>query len=156
MSQERSRRGRPKSKASASGKGADAGGKANSKAGGKGAKSGNRGKAGGNKGGRKGGDQKQRQPGIDPRRPFWTNPAEAEVQAIIGQVSPAHDPVALVQSLGSPPLGRFGDNAQHYYAAVYEKAQRYAIAMATANGVLVTDGDEGADADDGGAEGAAD
>ncbi len=84
-----------------------------------------------------------RQPTIDPHRPFWANDAaEAEVRAIVGVVSPAKDPTALVRSLGSPPLGRFADDAQHYYAVVYEKAQRFAIAMATANGVLVVDAED--------------
>lgn len=80
------------------------------------------------------------QPNIDPKRPIWENPeAEAEVLAIVGSVRPAHNPTALVRSLGSPPLGTFADNAQHYYDAVYEKAQRLAIATATANNLLVED-----------------
>jgi hypothetical protein len=52
-------------------------------------------------------------------------------------VRPADDATAVVRSLGSPPLGRFADDAQHFYAAVYEKAQHFAVAMATANGVQV-------------------
>lgn len=90
----------------------------------------------------------------DPKRPFWSNDAAEEgVRDLIGVVRPAQDPTALVRSLGSPPLGRFGDTAPHYYAAVYEKAQRFAVAMATANGVRIVDpDDDGQDdlADDGG------
>jgi hypothetical protein len=119
VSPDRPRHGRPKAKAPAANKGA-------------------------NKGGNKPGKRKQsRQPPIDAHRPFWVNDAaEAEVRAITGVVSPAQDPTALVRSLGSPPLGKFADNAPHYYAVVYEKAQRFAIAMATANGVLVVDADD--------------
>lgn len=87
----------------------------------------------------------------DPKRPFWSNDtAEARVRELIGEVRPAQDPTALVRSLGSPPLGRFGDTAPHYYAAVYEKAQRFAVAMATANGVRIVDPD--AEADEPGAD----
>lgn len=106
---------------------------------------------GGNRNRSKGGGRKKqaRPPAADRNRPFWANDtAEAEVRAITGVVRPVQDPTALVRSLGSPPLGRFADSAQHYYAAVYEKAQRFAIAMATANGVLLLDGDE----DDGASE----
>ena len=113
MSPHRSRRGHQKAKAPAANKGRSKAGKG----------------------------KPSRKPAIEPDRPFWSNDAaEAELRAIIGVVSPAKDPTALVRSLGSPPLGRFADNAQHYYAVVYEKAQRFAMAMATANGVLVVDG----------------
>ena len=83
-----------------------------------------------------------------PKRPFWENEAgEARVHTMIDLVRPAQDPSALIRSLGPPPLGKFADNAQHYYAAVYTKAQRFSIAMATANGVLVMDdGEEDSDA----------
>jgi hypothetical protein len=84
-----------------------------------------------------------RQAAVDSRRPFWANDAaEAEVRALTGVVRPVADPTALVRSLGTPPLGKFADGAQHYYAAVYEKAQRFAVAMATANGVLLAEDDE--------------
>ncbi|MCB0954428.1 MAG: hypothetical protein KDB13_17225, partial [Microthrixaceae bacterium] len=65
-------------------------------------------------------------------------------------------PTAIVRSLGEPPLGRYAGNAQHYYDAVYEKAQRFAVAIATANDLLVTDemsdepdGADGSDEPDG-------
>jgi len=109
----------------------------------------NQGKGGGNRGGRGGknrGKKKQsNKPAIDPNRPVWENPAgEAEVLEIVGSVRPAQNPTALVRSLGEPPLGKYATNAEHYYEAVYEKAQRFAIAMATANGLLVVDGSEAA------------
>ena len=112
------------------------------------------------KGGDRGGKKRRKKQGkktsdrsaIDPRRPLWENPAgEAELQAIVGSVRPAQDPTALVRSLGEPPLGKFASNAQHYYEAVYEKAQRFAVAMATANGLRVMDDaeDDGTDDSDG-------
>ena len=99
---------------------------------------------------KRGGAQKPAAVSQDPNRPFWTSPTDATaLERGIGLVRPSQDPTALVRSLGSPPLGRFADNAQHYYAAVYEKAQRFAVAMATANGVLVDDGEDAAGDTDG-------
>jgi hypothetical protein len=98
---------------------------------------------GGRKRAKKQGRKKSAGPAIDPGRPLWENPAgEAELRAIVGSVRPARNPTALVRSLGDPPLGRFAGNAQHYYEAVYEKAQRFAVAMATANGLHVIDDTE--------------
>jgi hypothetical protein len=55
-----------------------------------------------------------------------------------------------VRSLGDPPLGKFASNAQHYYDAVYEKAQQFAVAVAAANGLLVMEeSGESGDADTG-------
>jgi hypothetical protein len=125
MSPSPSRRRRPKGKAPAAGKG---------------------GKRSRTKAGRA---KQARPPTIDPDRSFWANDAgETEVRAITGSVRSTRDPTALVRSLGSPPIGRFADSAQHYYAPVYEKAQRFAIAMATANGVLLVGGDEDDDDED--------
>ncbi len=61
----------------------------------------------------------------------------------------------MVRSLGDPPLGKYATNAQHYYDAVYEKAQQFAVAIATANGLLVVDDAESDDADDSDSEHAA-
>jgi hypothetical protein len=95
---------------------------------------------GGRKRAKKQGKKRADGSAIDPKRPLWENPAgEAELQAIVGSVRPAQNPTALVRSLGDPPLGKFSGNAQHYYEAVYEKAQRFAVAMATANGLRVID-----------------
>jgi hypothetical protein len=93
---------------------------------------------------KKRGKKKQpRKTAIDPNRPLWENPAgEAAVRSIVGTVRLPQSPTALVRSLGPPPLGRFSDNAEHYYDAVYDKAQRFALAMAMANGLLVEDGTE--------------
>lgn len=90
---------------------------------------------------KKRGNKKSNKSAIDPNRPVWENHAgEAELHAIVGSVRPAHNPTAIVRSLGEPPLGKYASNAHHYYEAVYEKAQHFAVAIATANGLLVVDG----------------
>ena len=97
---------------------------------------------GNSRGGRKRGNKKKTpRSAIDPKRPMWENKAgEAELAAIVGSVRPARNPSALVRSLGDPPLGKYASTAHHYYDAVYGKAQHFAIAIATANGLLVMDG----------------
>jgi hypothetical protein len=109
------------------------------------------GKGGGGKrkqnrsGGQKRGQKRARKkPVVDPKRDFWEMSSGGTAAAsTVARVRPAPDPTALVRSLGPPPLGKFADNAEHYYAPMYETAQRFAVAMAAANGVLATD-----DADD--------
>ena len=97
-----------------------------------------KGRGGGQKRAKKRGKKKTNKSAIDPKRPVWDNPdGEAELRKIVGQVRPAHHPTAVVRSLGDPPLGKFASNAQHYYDAVYEKAQQFAVAVAAANGLLV-------------------
>lgn len=110
---------------------------------------------GGGRGGRKRGRKKATKSAIDPKRPMWENPAgEAELSALVGSVRPARNPTALVRSLGDPPLGKYATTAHHYYEAVYDKAQHFAVAIATANGLLVVDdtgasvGESAATADD--------
>lgn len=125
---------RPKKKGNASGKG----------------KGGGQGGQGGQKRGKKKGKKKSNQSAIDPKRPLWENPeGEAAVREIVGSVRPANHPTAVVRSLGDPPLGKYATSAQHYYDAVYEKAQQFAVAIATANGLLVMDDNE----DDAGGDG---
>ena len=98
---------------------------------------------GGQKRSKKRGKKKPNKSAIDPNRPLWENHAgEAEVQAIVGSVHPAQNPTALIRSLGEPPLGKYASNAQHYFDAVYEKAQHFAVAIAKANGLLVVDDTE--------------
>lgn len=97
-------------------------------------------KGGGAKRKKKRGANKANQSAIDPKRPVWENrTGEAELRAIVGSVRPAQNPIAVVRSLGEPPLGKYASNAHHYYEAVYEKAQQYAVAIAAANGLLVVD-----------------
>ncbi len=104
---------------------------------------------GGQKRGKKRGKKRSGKSAIEPNRPMWENhDGETELQAIVGSVRPAQNPTALVRSLGEPPLGKYASNAHHYYEAVYEKAQHFAVAIATANGLLVMEDTEDADEED--------
>ena len=59
-------------------------------------------------------------------------------------ISPAKDPTALLRSLGDPPLPGQGQVAEHYLAAVIERAAVVATALAASAGVLASgDPDEG-------------
>ena len=51
-------------------------------------------------------------------------------------IVPANDPTALVRSLGDPPLQGQGQVAEHYLAAVVERAAQLATALAAAGGLL--------------------
>ena len=51
-------------------------------------------------------------------------------------IRPAGDPTALLRSLGDPPLQGQGTVAEHYFAAVVERAAGLATALAAAAGVL--------------------
>jgi hypothetical protein len=60
-------------------------------------------------------------------------------------IRPATDPTALVRSLGTPPLTGQGAVAEHYLAAVVERAAGLATALAAAAGLLAEDEDEDED-----------
>ena len=51
-------------------------------------------------------------------------------------IVPANDPAALVRSLGDPPLQGQGQVAEHYLAAVVERAAQLATALAASGGLL--------------------
>ncbi|MEA3020549.1 MAG: hypothetical protein QOI47_2073 [Actinomycetota bacterium] len=51
-------------------------------------------------------------------------------------ITPAADPTALLRSLGAPPLPGQGAVAEHYLAAVVERAAGLATALAAAAGLL--------------------
>lgn len=57
-------------------------------------------------------------------------------------IAPASDPTALVRSLGDPPLLGQGAVAEHYLAAVVERASGLATALAAAGGLLATPSDD--------------
>ena len=110
-----------------------------------------KGKGGGRDGqrGQKRGKKRSNESGIDPKRPLWENlDGEAEIRGIVGSVRPAHHPTAVVRSLGDPPLGKYASNAPHYYDAVYQKAQHFAVAIAKANSLRVLDESEDSGAGD--------
>jgi hypothetical protein len=56
-------------------------------------------------------------------------------------IAPATDPGALLRSLGDPPLRGQGQVAEHYLAAVVERAAGLATALAATAGLLATPGD---------------
>ncbi len=64
-------------------------------------------------------------------------------------IVPVPDPTALLRSLGDPPLQGQGAVAEHYLAAVVEKAAGLATALAATAGLLAESpsGEEGMDAD---------
>jgi hypothetical protein len=53
-----------------------------------------------------------------------------------------HDATALLRSLGDPPLPGQGAVAEHYLAAVVEKAANLATALAAAGGLLAMPSDD--------------
>ena len=54
-------------------------------------------------------------------------------------IVPAARPSALIRSLGDPPLQGQGAVAEHYLAAVVERAAGLAAALAAAGGLLGSD-----------------
>ena len=79
-------------------------------------------RSGAKKGGAAGGDLWRSVPAVAPPAP----------------IVPAARPSALVRSLGDPPLQGQGAVAEHYLAAVVERAAGLAAALAAAGGLLGT------------------
>lgn len=69
-------------------------------------------------------------------RPFWTSPPVEDEPIQIEPIRPVPDPGAMVRSLGPPPLFGGGGNAEHYFAAIYDRAAMLAGALAAASGLL--------------------
>jgi hypothetical protein len=67
-------------------------------------------------------------------RDFWgtADPDDDDIELI----RPSDDPTAMIRSLGPPPLPGRETVAEHYFAAVYDKAASLAIALAAASGLL--------------------
>jgi hypothetical protein len=76
------------------------------------------------------------------RRPQDRKPKSVELWQPVPQlpppepIEPAADPTAVLRSLGDPPLPGQGAVAQHYLAAVVERAAGLATALAAASGLL--------------------
>jgi hypothetical protein len=51
-------------------------------------------------------------------------------------IAPTPDPTTLLRSLGTPPLPGHGATAEHYLAAVVERAAGVAVALAASAGLL--------------------
>ncbi|HSJ45187.1 MAG TPA: hypothetical protein VK923_10955 [Euzebyales bacterium] len=68
---------------------------------------------------------------------FWGDPAK--LPAFEGDVRMTSDPAAVPRSLGPPPLPGHEKAAEHYFAAVYDRAVTTAGALAAAGGLIDPD-----------------
>ena len=74
-------------------------------------------------------------------RDFWGS--EHPDEELPAPIRPSEDPTAMIRSLGPPPLPSRETVAEHYFAAVYDKAASLALALAAASGLLdMSDADE--------------
>ncbi len=85
----------------------------------------------------------RRRSGSKPKRPDLWRPVPQLADP--APILPAGDPTTLLRSLGDPPLQGQGAVAEHYLAAVLERAAGLATALAAAAGLLA---DANADEDD--------
>ena len=84
--------------------------------------------------------QPQKRSGKAPPVKLWKAvPAPPVPEPII----PVDDPAAMVRSLGAPPLQNQSTAAEHYMAAVVERAAGVATALAAVAGLLVDEELEG-------------
>ena len=90
------------------------------------------GRRGGNRNRRPQDQQQQQQRKAKPND-IWRPVPQLDAPA---PIVPASDPTAMLRSLGDPPLPGQGAVAQHYLAAVVERAAGLATALAAAAGVL--------------------
>lgn len=65
---------------------------------------------------------------------FWGDPAR--LPSSEGDVRMTTDPAAVPRSLGPPPLPGHETAAEHYFAAVYDRAVTTAGALAAAGGLI--------------------
>jgi hypothetical protein len=79
------------------------------------------------------GSQKAKRPDLWRPVPQLADPAP---------ITTAADPTALIRSLGDPPLQGQGAVAEHYLAAVVERAAGLATALAVAAGLLAVPDDD--------------
>jgi len=76
-------------------------------------------------------------------RSFWGSAPSGEDRDDL-VIRPVDDPTVMIRSLGPPPLPGGEMMAEHYFAAVYEKAAALALALAAASDLLDA-GDEDGD-----------
>lgn len=69
-----------------------------------------------------------------PTTSFWGE--QRALPAPQPEVRITDDPAAVPRSLGLPPLPGHDDIAEHYFAAVYERAVTLAGALAAAGGMI--------------------
>jgi hypothetical protein len=82
---------------------------------------------------RKGARSKGRKKPVD-LRDFWGTEASASDEPDLIKI--AEVPTTMVRSLGPPPLPGHDQLAEHYFAAVYDKASGLAMALAATAGLL--------------------
>ena len=74
---------------------------------------------------------------IDPRK-FW-----GDLDSLLADESPpinlTTNPVAVVKSLGRPPLSGQQNASDHYFAAVYDRAVNLGAALAAAGNLIEAD-----------------
>jgi hypothetical protein len=71
---------------------------------------------------------------------FWGTAVVEEEP--VAPIRPIDEPAAMVMSLGRPPLRGYETAAESYFQAVYDKAVALAVALAAANGLLESAGDD--------------
>jgi hypothetical protein len=82
---------------------------------------------------RKSSRSKSRKKPVD-LRDFWGTDESVSDEPDLIQI--AEVPTTMVQSLGPPPLAGHDQLAEHYFAAVYDKASGLAMALAATAGLL--------------------
>ena len=85
---------------------------------------------------RSGRRRKTRRPTTNPAE-FWGSAETLPSEKL--NVRIASDPSAVVRSLGRPPLSGHHNIAEHYFAAVYERAVSLAGALAAAGDLIEPD-----------------
>lgn len=71
---------------------------------------------------------------VDPQK-FWGDPAALPSVADV-RVNITTNPVAVVKSLGRPPLSGQQNASEHYFTAVYERAVNLGAALAAAGDLI--------------------
>ncbi len=69
-----------------------------------------------------------------PQRDFWGT--ERDASDDVEPIRSTEDPTAMIRSLGPPPLPGAETIAEHYFAAVYDRAAALAVALAAASGLF--------------------
>ncbi len=71
---------------------------------------------------------------VDPQK-FWGDPQALPSVADVG-VTITTNPIAVVKSLGRPPLSGQQNASEHYFTAVYERAVNLGAALAAAGDLI--------------------
>jgi len=74
-----------------------------------------------------------------PGRDFWGPDEPDDDDEVLEVIHPIDDPTGLIRSLGPIPLPGHETAAEHYFAAVFDKAATLGVALAAASGLLAGD-----------------